>query len=181
MRIIGGKYRGKNLISPEKVGVRPTADRTREAMFNILRSRLAGNFSDYTALDVFSGTGALGLEALSQGVKEVCLLDIDTKAILKNVALFPNEKNTIKIIKADATKLMSASKAYDLLFMDAPYKKALSEQALQQLAKQGWLTDEALCLIEIERDEKICLPENYELLDERCYGAAKVLIAEFKA
>lgn len=177
MRIIGGKYRGKNLASPEKMGVRPTADRTREAMFNILRSRLGGSFADYTALDVFSGTGALGLEALSQGVKEVCLIDIDTAAIVKNVALFPNEKNNIKVLRSDATKLLPAVKAYDILFMDAPYNKGLTELALAQLAKQKWLREGALCLIEVERGEEINLPAEYELLDERHYGAAKVLLA----
>ena len=95
MRIIGGKYRGKKLFSPVSENVRPTSDKAREALFNILRNRLGGNFTEYKLLDVFAGSGAFGLEALSQGFAKVGLVDIDTKDLHKNVKLFENEKAKI--------------------------------------------------------------------------------------
>lgn len=181
MRIIGGKYRGKKLYSPESDNVRPTADRAREALFNILRSRLGGGLESLRLLDVFAGSGAFALEALSQGFGGAAMVDIDTRAAAKNAALFPAEKNNLKIIRADATKLGKAFAVYDVLFMDAPYQKGLSEPALQCLAEQGWLQPGALCLIEIEKAEELILPDAYEELEVRRYGLAKVVIAEFKA
>lgn len=178
MRIIGGKYRGKKLFSPESSAVRPTSDRAREALFNILRSRLGGDFSSLKLLDVFAGTGAFALEAVSQGFGEVALVDIDTKTLLKNIALFPDEKKRIKIIRSDARLLGEAVSSYDVLFMDAPYLKGLTEPALEALLKGKWLNWGALCLIELEKDEKIILPKGLVEKDVRRYGLAKVVIAE---
>ena len=89
MRIIAGHYRGKKLFSPESDKVRPTADRAREALFNILNSSLEKDWGSYKLLDVFAGTGAFGLEALSRGAAEVGLIDADTRSLMKNTALFP--------------------------------------------------------------------------------------------
>lgn len=177
MRIIGGRYRGKKLISPASSAVRPTSDKAREALFNILRSRLGGNFNKLRLLDIFAGSGAFGLEALSQGFAEVILLDIDTGDLQKNAALFASEQNRIKIVRADATEKFALTEKYDVLFMDAPYNKGLTEKALintVEVLKPG-----ALCLIEVEKNEMCVLPPRYKLLDERRYGLAKVLIAEF--
>lgn len=178
MRIIGGKYRGKNLISPDNGKVRPTSDRAREAMFNMLRSRLGHEWSELKLLDVFAGSGAFALEALSQGCGAVTLVDLDVRPLSKNVALFEAEKSRIKVINRDVLKLGTASESYDILFMDAPYKQGLSEKALLILAENGWLKNEALCLIEVEKDEELTLPQGYDLLDERRYGLAKVIVAE---
>lgn len=180
MRIIGGKYRGKNLFSPLNQGVRPTSDRAREALFNILRSKLGFDFSSLKLIDVFAGTGAFGLEAVSQGFAEAALVDVDITTLQKNVKLFAAESARIKVFKTDVRKLPVAETAYDVLFMDAPYRQNLSEPALQQLAKQGWLKSGALCLIEINKDEKLSLPKEFNLIDERRYGIAKVIIAEFQ-
>ena len=177
MRIIGGKYRGKKLISPESVGVRPTSDRAREALFNILRSRL-GSFSEYKFIDVFCGTGAFALEALSQGFAKAAAVDIDVRAITKNAKLFPAEKEHLQIINIDAAKLKGAPE-YDVLFMDAPYNKNLSEPAL--LAVSSMLKKSALCLIEVHKDEKLTLPTGFEQIEERRYGIAKIIIAVFAA
>lgn len=177
MRIIGGKYRGKKLISPNSDKVRPTSDRTREALFNILRSRLGGDYRSLKLADVFAGSGAFALEALSQGFGQVTLVDIDTSNLQKNVALFVGEKNNINIIKADATRLPLLSDKFDVLFMDAPYNKGLTEKALEQI--KPYLNNGALCFVEIAKNEVCRFPENYELLDERNYGIAKVLIAKF--
>lgn len=181
MRIISGIYRGKKLLSPASEKVRPTSDRTREAVFNILYSKLPGALSQISLLDVFSGSGAFALEAVSRGVKQVGMIDIDTKDLLKNVALFPKEKDKIKVMKLNAADLPQATQSYDLLFMDAPYHKGLSEKALQQLAEKGWLKKGAMAVVEVERNEELPLPEQYTLTDERIYGLAKVLFLTFQA
>lgn len=180
MRIIAGAYRGKNLISPLSDKVRPTSDRAREAVFNILYSKLEKSMSEIELLDVFSGTGAFALEAISRGAKSVTLIDIDTRDLQKNVALFPQEKKRISVLRLDATKLPPATKKFDVIFMDAPYNKGLSEQALSQLAQQKWLQSDALCVVELEKNEKINIPENYEEIDRRYYGLAQVLFLQYK-
>ncbi len=177
MRIIGGKYRGKKLISPQSDNVRPTSDKAREALFNILRNRLGSNFSSYKLLDVFSGSGAFALEAMSQGFAEVTLLDIDTTDLQKNVKLFPLEKNKIKVIKADINSVVLSSDEFDVVFMDAPYNKGLTEIALQKI--KPWLKNKTLCIVEVEKNESCSLPEGYCLVDERRYGLAKIILAEF--
>lgn len=177
MRIIGGRYRGKKLISPQSSAIRPTSDKAREALFNILRSRLGNDFSGLKLLDVFAGSGAFGLEAVSQGFALVTLVDIDTNDLLKNVALLPQEKNKITILKGDACKMVNKSEKFDVMFMDAPYNKGLTEKALENIA--SWLNDNALCLIEVEKNESCNLPPTYKQVDERHYGLAKVIIAEF--
>jgi 16S rRNA (guanine966-N2)-methyltransferase len=177
MRIIGGKYRGKKLISPSVDYIRPTSDKAREALFNILRSRLGGNFVGKKLIDVFAGSGAFALEALSQGFSEVTLVDKDIASLNKNLALFPLEQKNIHIIRADATKNIPCATNHDVAFLDAPYRQGLTEQALKVLP--GVLKSGALCLIEVEKNEPCDLPLSYKLLDERRYGLAKVLIAEF--
>lgn len=181
MRIIGGKYRGKNLISPTVQGVRPTSDRAREAVFNILFSKLEAPFSEYNLLDVFAGTGAFGLEAISRGFKKAGFIDIDTKTLLRNIALFPNEKNNLQTFIADVSALPKAPFAYDVIFLDAPYNKGLSEKALNSLAAQGWLSSGALCIVESEHREAIEIPTEYTLEDERVYGIAKVSFLRYLA
>ncbi|MBE6453264.1 MAG: hypothetical protein E7017_00040 [Alphaproteobacteria bacterium] len=176
MRIVGGKYRGKKLISPMSQNVRPTSDKAREALFNILRSRLGGNYSKLKLLDIFSGSGAFGLEAISQGFAEVALIDIDTRDLQKNVDLFVSEKNKIKVVRADITNDVFLSAKYDVLFSDAPYNKGLTEKALEKI--YPFLNNGALCFIELEKNEQCTLPHQYTLLDERNYGAAKVMIVQ---
>lgn len=175
MRIVGGKYRGKKLWTPEGKDVRPTSERAREAIFNILYSKLGGDYGELNLLDVFCGTGAFGFEALSRGFKYVTLCDIDTLPAEKNAKLFASKKERFGILKADATRMPRARRKYDLVFMDAPYAKGLSEPALRQLVAQGWLNDGAVCIVEVRQDERWLLPEEFELLDERVYGLARVL------
>lgn len=179
MRIIAGQYRGKNLVSPDSNKVRPTTDRVRESVFNILNSKLEYNFSEYSLLDLFSGTGAFALEAISRGINEVCMLDLDTQYILKNVALFPKEASKIKVIRQDATNLPFATKKYDLVFMDAPYKQGLSDKALFGLDTKNWLAPEAICMVEIEKKESLIYSDSFELIDERIYAASKVVFLKY--
>ena len=179
MRIIGGKYRGKKLLSPDNGRVRPTSDRAREALFNILRSKLGFDFGSYLLLDVFAGTGAFALEALSQGFASVTLVDVDCGPLQRNVKLFPADVSKINVIRGDALNLPKSVTTYDLLFMDAPYNQGLSVPALKNLAAKNWLKPGALCLVEVERNEPLPLPEGFRLLEERRYGLARVVFAEF--
>lgn len=179
MRIIGGSYRGKKLFSPQSEGVRPTADRARESVFNILNSKLDGGWETCRLLEIFAGTGAFSLEAISRGAAAACLIDINPDNARRNIALFPKEQGLIKLLKADALKLPQAAEAYNLLFMDAPYAKGLSEPALRRAAEQGWLQDGCLCVIELEKNEAFDLPSDFERLDERCYGIARFLFARY--
>ncbi len=211
MRIIAGKYRGKKLFSPKDESIRPTADRARESVFNIVKNRMVGltphpnplpqgerekkilplpqgerekkilplpqGEREIRALDVFAGSGAFGLEALSRGAFEVCLIDKDVELARKNAALFVAEKDKIKVLKADACKLPKASEQYDLVFMDAPYNQGLSEKALLSMAEQGWLADGALVIVETEKNEVLELTD-WRVVDERTYGIAKFWFLE---
>ncbi|MBQ9731690.1 MAG: RsmD family RNA methyltransferase [Alphaproteobacteria bacterium] len=177
MRIIGGKYRGKNLLSPQNPNVRPTSDRTREAIFNILRSKFNNNFSNLNLIELFCGSGAFSLEAISQGFLSVTAIDIDTSSVCKNAKLFPTEQSKINIIKGDVIHLPILKNKYNILFMDAPYKQNLTVTALTSIAK--YLDNNALCIIELHKDETILIPANYQIIDERIYGIAKIIIARF--
>ncbi|MDD4556885.1 MAG: 16S rRNA (guanine(966)-N(2))-methyltransferase RsmD [Alphaproteobacteria bacterium] len=179
MRIIAGTYRGKKLFTPTNQEIRPTSDRARESIYNILNTQIGTDWEEVSLLDVCAGTGAFGLEAISRGVKEVCLIDVDTQLSTKNANLFAKEKAKIRILKANVLALPTASQVYDVVFLDAPYHKELSEKALKQLAEKGWLKPNALCVIEVEKKEDIELPEMFEKFDERRYGVAKIIFAKY--
>lgn len=179
MRIAGGKYRGKKLFTPQDKGVRPTEERVREAVFSILYSRLGGNYADLSLLDVFAGTGAFGLEAVSRGFAYAAFVDKDTTLLQKNIKLFSSESEKLRIIKSDAVLLPCAAQKYDVVYTDAPYAKGLTEKALARLAENGWLKGGALCIAEIRHDEEFTPPGGFTLTDERIYGQAKVLFLNF--
>lgn len=179
MRIISGKYRGKNLITPQDHNVRPTSDRAREAVFSILYS-LLGGVTQKKVLDVFAGTGAFGFEALSRGASKVCFIDQNTKLVCKNLSLFSNEKEKVSVIKADVLRLPTAKEMYDVVFLDAPYDQGLNEKALEQLALKGFLSNNTLCIVETRYNEELNLSPSFELTDERVYGMAKVRFYVFK-
>jgi len=178
MRIIAGLYKGKKLFAPSSQEVRPTGDRAREAVFSILKSGYVDNWEEISLLDVFAGTGAFALEAVSRGAASVCLIDKDTALAGKNAALFPNEKNKIKLVKADALALPSSSNVYDVIFIDAPYDKGLSEKCLTELKQKKWIDRGSLCIIEINKKENFSLPEGFEEADNRVYGIARFIFAE---
>lgn len=175
MRIVAGKYRGKKLWAPEGKDVRPTSERAREAIFNILYSHFGNDYSEMNMADIFAGTGAFGFEALSRGFKGVTFVDVNTTAVEKNAKLFSQDAEKIKIIRADATKLPKIRQKFNLVFADAPYARGLTEKALEQLLRQNWLADKAICIAEVRKDELFPIPEAFELLDERVYGLARIL------
>lgn len=171
MRIIAGTLRGKQLFTPKDDRIRPTADRAREAIFSIINSKLDSSFSDINVIDIFSGTGAFGLEAASRGAKSVTFVDIDLNLTKKN-AEHCGFKN-LNFIKTDARKLAKTAKSYELIFMDAPYNQGLTEPTLANLLTAGYISKNTLLIVETAKDEPLETAENLRLIDERIYGAAR--------
>jgi 16S rRNA (guanine966-N2)-methyltransferase len=177
MRIIAGAFRGRRLASPHGHDVRPTSDRAREALFNILEHGQPP-VRGARFLDLFCGTGAVGLEALSRGAVEVLLVESDTEAL--RVARTNLERlgtpGNVRLLRQDATRLGPAPSAFDIAFLDPPYRSGLTTPALTCLAQRRWLAPGARIVVELASKENLELPEGYELEQERRYGAAKLLL-----
>lgn len=181
MRIVGGSHRGRRLKTPAGDAVRPTRDRIREALFN----RLAHNKwrdvplpRDAMVVDGFAGTGALGLEALSRGAAHVVFLENDPVALdllRQNAALF-SAAESITILGCDATRPGRARHPCDLVLLDPPYGRGLAAPALAAFARGGWLTPGALTVIELNAKESFTPPPGFETLDERRYGATRLIM-----
>ena len=182
MRIVSGQYKGKPIAAPEGRATRPTSDRARESMFNILEhAPWAPALQGARVLDLFAGSGALGLEALSRGGAFCLFVETDEAArgaIRDNVEAL-HLFGCTRIHRRDATDLgprpASAGPAFDLVFLDPPYAKGLGERALEGLAAHGWLNPGAVLVFERGEGEPDIRPAGYEAIDERRYGAAKVL------
>ena len=178
MRVIAGTSRGRRLTMFEGRDVRPTPDRVREALFSILQSKLGG-FSDIKVLDLFAGSGALAIEALSRGAASACLVEKDRAAelvIRKNLSLCKlAEKTTIHIKDAlDCLHEFTAG-SFDLIFLDPPYYQGLAEQALLETENKGILSDDGILCVETGAKE--VLPEsvgNLQQIDQRRYGTIMI-------
>jgi 16S rRNA (guanine966-N2)-methyltransferase len=181
MRIVAGRHRGRKLISPHGEAVRPTSDRARQALFNILGSPAYATDDGplprgASVLDAFAGSGALGLEALSRGAARVAFLDDAGEAcrlIERNLAAL-GEKATV--LQRSAVRPGPAPFACALAFLDPPYGEGLAAPALAALAGEGWLAPGAIVSVEIERRESLPPPDGFEALDERVYGAARLVL-----
>jgi 16S rRNA (guanine966-N2)-methyltransferase len=178
MRIVAGKFRGKQLTSPGDDSIRPTADRVRESVFNILASRLGPNFDGLRVLDLFAGTGALGLEALSRGAANVVFVDTGAEArglIRDHIEAF-GAGGVAKLLRRDATALGPAGTMgpVDLVFLDPPYGGGLGERALASLRDGGWLKPATVLVLEESSEATLDLPHGFALEDRREYGAAAV-------
>jgi len=178
MRIVGGTFRGRNIIAPKGMATRPTTDRVRESLFNILEHGHDG-CDGKRVLDLFAGSGGMGLEALSRGAEFAVLVDdapAARGAIRENVEALGLQGAT-KIFRRDATKLgdlpANLGQPFDLIFLDPPYGKGLAEQALVAARNGGWLAAEALCLVE-EAKGAFITPEGFEELDRRAFGDTEV-------
>jgi 16S rRNA (guanine966-N2)-methyltransferase len=179
MRIVAGKLRGRRIMAPENRDIRPTSDRVRESLFDILAHRYDGLPEDAIVADIFSGTGALGLEALSRGAAHVTFVDNDRTA-LDLARRNANELGVAReasFLLRDATKPGPSSRPVDLMFLDAPYRSDLSVPALQALIESGWCRPGALIVIELAKTEDIDLPEGCETVDTRVYGQTKLVFA----
>lgn len=182
MRITGGKFRGRQLAAPRDMRVRPTSDRVREAIFNMLAHRDFGigfTLDNIAAADLFAGTGALGIEALSRGA-HFCLLvddDADSRALQRQNVEALGLTGVTKIWRRDATDLGSlgaGSKGpFGLVFLDPPYRKSLVEKALASLKDGGWLAAKALIVAETATDESLETP-GFATIDQRDYGETRL-------
>ncbi|KKB76612.1 DNA methyltransferase [Devosia soli] len=183
MRIVAGKFRGKQLSSPSDDSIRPTADRVRESMFNILGSRLGPVLEGKRVLDLFAGTGALGLEALSRGAAHVTFVDTgaESRGLVRDHIQAFGVAGITKLLRRDATALGTPGTfgQFDLVFLDPPYGQGLGEKALAELAANGWLKPGATLVWEESRDVPVAVPQGFELDDEREYGAAAVRFLTF--
>jgi len=178
MRIIAGKFRGKSVLSPPDDSIRPTADRVRESVFNILASRLGPSFDGLRVLDLFAGTGALGLEALSRGAAQAVFVDTGALArglVRDNIQAF-GVAGIAKLLRRDATDLGPAGTMgpVDLVFLDPPYGQGLGEWALASLLAGGWLKPETVLVLEESAETELALPDGLVLDDRRIYGAAAI-------
>jgi 16S rRNA (guanine966-N2)-methyltransferase len=179
MRIVAGRYRGRALAAPGDLAMRPTADRVREALFNVLVHGLDVELEGATVLDIFAGTGALGLEALSRGAAQAVFVDIAQPAlalIRDNVATLGEEAHA-QILRRDATRLGAPPAGMapaGLAFFDPPYGETLAPPALVAAAERGWLAPGATCVVETRRDEDFEAPEGFTMRDERTYGGTRL-------
>jgi 16S rRNA (guanine966-N2)-methyltransferase len=186
LRIISGKHRGRHIQAPAQ-GVRPTADRARQAVFNILEHGVAWpGFSDCGVLDLFAGTGAYGLEALSRGAARATFIDSDPAALLgirRNAAAL-GEARSIVLLKLDASRLPPPARIVEapcgLAFLDPSYESRLAVPALQGAASHGWIGSGAIAVVEVGAREPLAPPPGYVVEDERIYGAARILFLRFR-
>tara|TARA_Y200000002_G_scaffold367892_1_gene360397 strand:- start:208 stop:768 length:561 start_codon:yes stop_codon:yes gene_type:complete len=175
MRIVGGKWRGQRLFqlskSPIGIGLRPTTDRVRETTFNILQHGIGFDMKESRVLDLFCGTGALGLEALSRGANYVCFIDVEKTSlniVNKNLNILGIE-NEVTLLQRDVTKLkQNHEQDYNLIFLDPPYGKGLGELALGNALERGWISQNATVVWE-EKDE-VFPPEELHLIKSRAIG-----------
>jgi 16S rRNA (guanine966-N2)-methyltransferase len=180
MRIIAGQFKGRKLLTPESKDIRPTSDRTRESIFNLLmHGHYAGEaVMDQHVLDICCGTGALGLEALSRGARIATFIDKDKKSLelAKENALHCGVTHASFFVQADAGKLPAAREPAALVLMDPPYATPIFVPTYAALLRGGWLLPGALIVAEQERNAAIPTLEGATLMDERQYGKAKVLV-----
>ena len=177
LKIVGGKNRGRSIATPEGTTTRPTSNRARESLFNILmhadwRDDGTSPLVDARVLDAFAGSGALGIEALSRGAAHATFLDNDATAIRligENLRKIGEAANA-KVIRADATRPPPSREACDLVFLDPPYRSGVAAPALVALAAAGWLAPGAVATIELATTEDLVPPTGFETIDERRYG-----------
>lgn len=181
LRIVSGEFRGKTLIAPKGEATRPTSDRARQAIFNILEhAPWSEGLRERRVIDLFAGSGALGFEALSRGAAFCLFVETDEAArgaIRENVdalGLFGRTRVHRRSAIDLGVRPGADGPAFDLAFLDPPYAKGLGEQALERLAAGGWLAPGALVVFERGATETTPDAPGYTLLDSRDYGAARV-------
>jgi 16S rRNA (guanine966-N2)-methyltransferase len=180
LRIIAGRYRGRRLVAPAGLTTRPTGDRVREALFSILEHgepALRGS----RFLDLFAGSGAVGLEALSRGAAAVLLVESEpqaARAIERNIASLDAAPH-VRLLRQDASRLGRAGEAFDIAYLDPPYRAGLLVPALAGLMAGGWLAPEARLVCETAREDEPGLPASFTIEDERRYGAARLLFLRY--
>ena len=180
MRIIGGRFKGRVLEGPSDDEIRPTSDRLRETIFNILAHAYEDPVTDAAVIDLYAGTGAMGLEALSRGARTALFIETAGKAralIRANIDAL-GLGGVTQIFRRDARKLGQAlsGEQFSLAFLDPPYGKGFAEPALMALRDGGWLLPQALVIVEETTDAELIVPDGYRVLEMRAYGDTKIVI-----
>lgn len=176
MRIIAGEWRGRKLIAPKGYATRPTADRTRETLFSMLNSRL-GSFEGLSVLDLFAGSGALGLEALSRGAAHCLFVEQDAdavKAIRANVEAF-DARGRAQVQQGSVMSLGPAKTVHDLILLDPPYETGAGQVALDRMVRLGWIGPATWIALETRKNEEIAI-KKLEIEAERVVGKAKITL-----
>jgi len=180
MRIVGGRLKGRMLKTPASRAIRPTSERLRESIFDILEHRFPGLIEGARVVDLFAGTGALAIEALSRGAGFALFVDngAEARALLRANVEALALGGVTRIWRADATRLGSAPAGgpFGLAFLDPPYGQSLASPALASLVLGGWLEPNALCVVEEDAKADIAAPIGLARLDERVYGDTKIAI-----
>ena len=178
MRIVGGKFRGHRLATPKSDTIRPTTDRSRESLFNILNHRDEVEFDGARVIDIFAGTGALGLEALSRGADFALYLEesAEARGLVRTNMESCKQNGNAKVFRRDATKLgdRGTMAPFTLAFLDPPYDKGLGERALQSLHEGEWLAPEAFVVWEESTKTEVIIPAYFTLIDDRTYGTSRI-------
>ena len=174
VRIIAGEHRSRKIKTPEDKSIRPTSNRSREAIFNMLSHARNGMSVIYGArvLDLFCGTGAMGLECLSRGAEHATFLDTRTDIAKENIESLGEQKRAT-LLTCDYKNLPEAGQAADIIFIDPPYDSGLVEPALQLLKQRGWIHDRTIIVAESSSKEMYKVPSDYNKFDERVYGASR--------
>src|SRR6516225_2957224 len=184
MRVVGGRLRGRNLAAPASREIRPTADRLRESLFNILVHAYENPVEDARVLDLFAGTGALGIEAISRGAGFALFVDngAEARALLRNNVEALGLGGVTKVFRRDATNLGPAHpvEPFSLVFLDPPYGKGLAEKALASLRDGGWLTKEALVVVEEAKAAAFSAQEGFAELERRSYDDTEFVFLKSK-
>ena len=174
MRVVGGQFRGRTLTAPASQAIRPTTDRARESLFNVLMHLGGEPIDQARVLDLFAGTGALGIEALSRGAKFCLFVDdgVESRGILRTNIEGLGLNGCTKVFRRDATSLGPATphEPFNVVFADPPYRKGYGEKALQSAADNGWLATNSLVVLEEAADATLSMPEEFALFDARNYG-----------
>lgn len=184
MRVVGGRFRGLGLAGPKGEGIRPTSDRLREAVFNILAHAHGDAVEGARVLDLCAGTGAMGIEALSRGARSALFVDLsaEARALIRRNLEAAGIMGLARISKRDAAHLgpAGAQGGFTLVFLDPPYGKGITAKALAGLVRGGWLADRALVVVEEAAGEAVS-PPGYDSLDRRAYGDTEIHILRYGA
>ena len=176
MRIISGTLKGRRLHSPEGQNTRPTSDRLRESIFNILAHGWPEKLAGARVADIFAGSGAMGIEAISRGAAVAVFVEKHSagRALVSDNLEALGIADKARVIKGDARQLPPIDAPFDLIFMDPPYRRGLGEAALAALPEAGWLKPDTLVVLESATDEQLELPKEYEAVDRRQQGSSQV-------
>jgi 16S rRNA (guanine966-N2)-methyltransferase len=179
MRIVGGRLRGRMLAGPKSAAIRPTADRLREALFNILVHAYGDPIAGARVLDLFAGIGALGLEAVSRGAAFALFVDdgAEARALIRANVEALGLGGVTRIFRRDATKLGPAHpvEPFGLVFVDPPYGRGLAERALAAARDGGWLQPDALVVVEEAVDANFAAPPGFEEMERRAYDDTELI------